>query len=192
MSRSPGPHSVACALPFPTPRRFQPTLQLLANNEKTPCPLTHVSSRTPSHAVPFPTPQLLANNEKTYWVPSYVKEKRFHNWLENARDWVGVPWVGLGCLGTAYNFHVLRLSLSWLESARNWVGVPWVCLGFASVLGTTFTCFEWASAGWRVCAAGCALVLGGSAGFVATRASIGVQPSTTDGRKQSGWVAVES
>ena len=32
--------------------------------------------------------QLLANNEKTYWVPSYVKEKRFHNWLENARDWV--------------------------------------------------------------------------------------------------------
>ena len=33
-------------------------------------------------------PQLLANNAKTYWVPSYVKEKRFANWLENARDWV--------------------------------------------------------------------------------------------------------
>ena len=32
-------------------------------------------------------PQLLANNEKTMWVPSYVKEKRFHNWLEGARDW---------------------------------------------------------------------------------------------------------
>lgn len=31
--------------------------------------------------------RLLANNEKTMWVPSYVKEKRFHNWLENARDW---------------------------------------------------------------------------------------------------------
>jgi len=30
---------------------------------------------------------LLANNAKTYWVPSYVKEKRFHNWLENAHDW---------------------------------------------------------------------------------------------------------
>lgn len=30
---------------------------------------------------------LLKNNEKTYWVPSFVKEKRFHNWLENARDW---------------------------------------------------------------------------------------------------------
>lgn len=23
----------------------------------------------------------------THWVPDYVKEKRFHNWLENARDW---------------------------------------------------------------------------------------------------------
>eukprot|EP00803_Ostreobium_quekettii_P004677 evm.model.scf_312.8 EVM.evm.TU.scf_312.8 scf_312:69741-82588(+) len=30
---------------------------------------------------------LLENNKKTYWVPAYVKEKRFHNWLENARDW---------------------------------------------------------------------------------------------------------
>ena len=28
--------------------------------------------------------RLLDNNAKTYWVPSYVKEKRFHNWLENA------------------------------------------------------------------------------------------------------------
>ena len=26
--------------------------------------------------------QLIANNNKTYWVPAYVKEKRFHNWLE--------------------------------------------------------------------------------------------------------------
>lgn len=31
--------------------------------------------------------QLLENNEKTRWVPNFVKEKRFHNWLENARDW---------------------------------------------------------------------------------------------------------
>ncbi|XWS43910.1 hypothetical protein CRYUN_Cryun16bG0145300 [Craigia yunnanensis] len=31
--------------------------------------------------------QLLENNEHTYWVPDYVKDKRFHNWLENARDW---------------------------------------------------------------------------------------------------------
>lgn len=31
--------------------------------------------------------RLLANNMQTYWVPSFVQEKRFHNWLENARDW---------------------------------------------------------------------------------------------------------
>ncbi|GJX64279.1 isoleucine--tRNA ligase, cytoplasmic [Tanacetum coccineum] len=31
--------------------------------------------------------QLLANTEQTTWVPSFVKEKRFQNWLENARDW---------------------------------------------------------------------------------------------------------
>ena len=31
--------------------------------------------------------RLLANNDTTYWVPAYVKEKRFQNWLENARDW---------------------------------------------------------------------------------------------------------
>ncbi|KAL8556425.1 hypothetical protein ACS0TY_004027 [Phlomoides rotata] len=31
--------------------------------------------------------KLLENNKKTYWVPDFVKEKRFHNWLENARDW---------------------------------------------------------------------------------------------------------
>eukprot|EP00795_Rhopilema_esculentum_P000564 gene564-10252_t len=31
--------------------------------------------------------KLLANNKQCYWVPEFVKEKRFHNWLENARDW---------------------------------------------------------------------------------------------------------
>lgn len=31
--------------------------------------------------------RLLANNQKCYWVPEFVKEKRFHNWLANARDW---------------------------------------------------------------------------------------------------------
>jgi len=31
--------------------------------------------------------RLLVNNEQTYWVPAYVKEKRFHNWLEGAHDW---------------------------------------------------------------------------------------------------------
>ncbi|ETN76085.1 isoleucine--tRNA ligase [Necator americanus] len=32
-------------------------------------------------------PKLLANNDQTYWVPSFVKEKRFANWLRDARDW---------------------------------------------------------------------------------------------------------
>jgi len=31
--------------------------------------------------------QLLENNKKCYWVPEFVKEKRFHNWLKDARDW---------------------------------------------------------------------------------------------------------
>ncbi|KAI6231146.1 Isoleucyl-tRNA synthetase [Aphelenchoides besseyi] len=30
---------------------------------------------------------LLKNNEKTKWVPSFVQEKRFANWLRDARDW---------------------------------------------------------------------------------------------------------
>ncbi len=32
-------------------------------------------------------PKLVANNKKSYWVPDFVQEKRFANWLENARDW---------------------------------------------------------------------------------------------------------
>jgi len=31
--------------------------------------------------------QLLESNAQTYWVPEFVKEKRFHNWLTDARDW---------------------------------------------------------------------------------------------------------
>lgn len=31
--------------------------------------------------------QLLKNNADTYWVPGFVKEKRFGNWLKDARDW---------------------------------------------------------------------------------------------------------
>lgn len=30
---------------------------------------------------------LLNSSEATYWVPEYVKEKRFGNWLKEARDW---------------------------------------------------------------------------------------------------------
>lgn len=31
--------------------------------------------------------QLLDNIQNTYWVPEFVKEKRFANWLRDARDW---------------------------------------------------------------------------------------------------------
>lgn len=31
--------------------------------------------------------KLIANNNKTHWVPKAVQEKRFHNWLCEARDW---------------------------------------------------------------------------------------------------------
>lgn len=31
--------------------------------------------------------KLVANNDKTYWVPAYVSDKRFRNWLEGAHDW---------------------------------------------------------------------------------------------------------
>ncbi|KAM0688422.1 hypothetical protein COBT_000324 [Conglomerata obtusa] len=31
--------------------------------------------------------EMLENNEKISWVPESVKYKKFHNWLENARDW---------------------------------------------------------------------------------------------------------
>lgn len=31
--------------------------------------------------------KLLNNNAHTYWVPDYVKDKRFANWLKDSRDW---------------------------------------------------------------------------------------------------------
>ena len=31
--------------------------------------------------------QMIENCEKTNWVPGHVKSKRFHNWLQDARDW---------------------------------------------------------------------------------------------------------
>lgn len=32
-------------------------------------------------------PSMLENIEKSHWVPNFVKERRFGNWIANARDW---------------------------------------------------------------------------------------------------------
>jgi isoleucyl-tRNA synthetase len=32
-------------------------------------------------------PKLLANNKASHWVPDAIRDGKFHNWLENARDW---------------------------------------------------------------------------------------------------------
>lgn len=37
--------------------------------------------------VPEIIPQMLANIDGTHWVPNFVKENRFANWIKNARDW---------------------------------------------------------------------------------------------------------
>lgn len=31
--------------------------------------------------------RIVANNKATYWVPAFVQEKRFHNWLVDGKDW---------------------------------------------------------------------------------------------------------
>src|SRR5690606_24019151 len=31
--------------------------------------------------------RLVRNNKKTHWIPEHLREGRFGNWLENARDW---------------------------------------------------------------------------------------------------------
>ncbi|KAH7397744.1 tRNA synthetases class I-domain-containing protein [Cadophora sp. MPI-SDFR-AT-0126] len=37
--------------------------------------------------IPEVVPQMLKNIEGSHWVPSFVKEKRFANWIGGARDW---------------------------------------------------------------------------------------------------------
>lgn len=32
-------------------------------------------------------PQMLEASAESYWVPEFVQEKRFHNWISQARDW---------------------------------------------------------------------------------------------------------
>lgn len=59
---------------------------------------------------------------QTHWVPDFVKEKRFHNWLQNARDWAisrnrfwGTPlpiwhsddWEEIICVGSVQELKEL-------------------------------------------------------------------------------------
>ncbi|KAH8773476.1 tRNA synthetases class I-domain-containing protein [Diaporthe sp. PMI_573] len=37
--------------------------------------------------IPEIVPQMLKEIESSHWTPSFVKEKRFANWITNARDW---------------------------------------------------------------------------------------------------------
>lgn len=37
--------------------------------------------------IPEIVPKMLENIESSHWVPSFVKEKRFANWIGGARDW---------------------------------------------------------------------------------------------------------
>lgn len=37
--------------------------------------------------IPEIVPKMLQNIESSHWVPSFVKEKRFANWIGGARDW---------------------------------------------------------------------------------------------------------
>ncbi|KFX95488.1 hypothetical protein V490_03838 [Pseudogymnoascus sp. VKM F-3557] len=37
--------------------------------------------------IPDVIPDMLASIEKSHWVPAHVKDRRFTNWITNARDW---------------------------------------------------------------------------------------------------------
>lgn len=50
-------------------------------------PLIYKAVRTWFVAVEKIKDQLIHANEKIHWVPEHIKEGRFGNWLENARDW---------------------------------------------------------------------------------------------------------
>jgi isoleucyl-tRNA synthetase len=50
-------------------------------------PLIYKAVKTWFVAVEKIKDELVAANKKIYWMPEHIKEGRFGNWLENARDW---------------------------------------------------------------------------------------------------------
>ncbi|KAJ9132593.1 Isoleucine--tRNA ligase, cytoplasmic [Pleurostoma richardsiae] len=50
-------------------------------------PLIYRAVRSWFIRIPEIVPQMLRNIEGSHWTPSFVKEKRFANWITNARDW---------------------------------------------------------------------------------------------------------
>jgi len=103
---------------------------------------------------------LLRNNEQTYWVPSFVKEKRFHNWLRDARDWAvsrtrywGTPiplwYVPCVCYVCAWGVcvssaclrvgHFCVVHLVTFLSMRS----PCSCFAFVCVMVCVLVCMWW-------------------------------------------------
>lgn len=54
---------------------------------RTDTPLIYKAVKTWFVAVEKFKDELVAANKKIYWMPEHIKEGRFGNWLENARDW---------------------------------------------------------------------------------------------------------
>lgn len=54
---------------------------------RTDTPLIYKAIRSFFIDVPSIGDNLVNNNEKVRWIPSYVGEKRFHNWIKNPKKW---------------------------------------------------------------------------------------------------------